>query len=316
MATAPIHRLPGQDRGEHLGYPTSDGRPMAETDRHRKEMTDEIQTLEVFFAGQQVYVTGNILLYYRPGNRRKHISPDVMVVKGIEPRERDSYLLWVEGKGPDVVIEVTSASTKEEDEDDKAEIYREILKVKEYFLFDPRAEYLWPPLQGFRLEEGRYVPIEFVDGRLPSLELGLHLEKRGSTLKFYNPSTGEVLPTPDERRELAEEARSQAEEGHQRAEEARSQAEEARQRAEEARSQAEEGRELAEEARRLAEEARSQAEEGHQRAEEARSQAEEARQLAEEARSQAEKGHAQAEAENERLRREIETLKRRLSGSP
>ncbi|MBI4601823.1 MAG: Uma2 family endonuclease [Planctomycetes bacterium] len=224
MATVPTHQLPGQDRGEHLGYPTSDGRPMAETDLHRKEMTDEIQTLELFFAGQQVYVTGNILLFYRPGNRRKHVSPDVMVVKGIEPRLRENYILWVEGKGPDVVIEVTSASTKDEDEDEKVEIYRDVIKVKEYFLFDPRAEYLWPPLQGFRLVDGRYAPIELVGGRLPSLELGLHLEKQGSALKFFNPSTGEVLLTPNERRERAEEARRQAEEARRRAEEAHAQA--------------------------------------------------------------------------------------------
>jgi Uma2 family endonuclease len=185
---------------------------MGETDLHRDQMVDAIETLKLFFAGRQVYVSGNILLFYRPGNRRKHISPDVMVVKGIEPRERDNYLLWVEGKGPDVVIEMTSASTK--DEDEKAEIYRDIIKVKEYFLFDPRAEYLWPPLQGFRCTDGRYVPIEFVDGKLPSLELGLHLEKQGSALRFFDPSTGEVLLTPNERREHAEEARRQAEEAH------------------------------------------------------------------------------------------------------
>jgi Uma2 family endonuclease len=223
MAIVPIQPA-HQDRADQLGYPTSDGRPMGETDLHRCQMFDAIETLKLFFAGRQVYVTGNLLLCYRPGNRRKHVSPDVMVVKGIEPRERENYLPWVEGKGPDVVIEVTSASTRDEDEDEKAEIYRDIIRVKEYFLFDPRAEYLSPPLQGFRWVDGRYVPIELVDGRLPSLELGLHLEKQESTLRFFDPSAGEVLLTPNERRERAEEAQRLAEEARRQAEEARRQA--------------------------------------------------------------------------------------------
>jgi hypothetical protein len=42
-------------------YPTSDGRPMAETDLHRDEMVDGIETLRMFHSGQQVYVSGNIL---------------------------------------------------------------------------------------------------------------------------------------------------------------------------------------------------------------------------------------------------------------
>ena len=47
------------------------------------------------------------------------------------------------------------------------------MQVAEYFLFDPRGEYLSPALQGYRLIEGQYVPIEPVSGRLPSVELGL-----------------------------------------------------------------------------------------------------------------------------------------------
>ena len=50
--------------------------------------------------------------------------------------------------------------------------------MPEYFLFDPRSEYLKPSLRGFRLIAGEYRPIEPIDGRLPSEMLGLHLEQR------------------------------------------------------------------------------------------------------------------------------------------
>jgi hypothetical protein len=80
------------------------------------------------------------------------------------------------------------------------------LRVQEYFLFDPEEEYLTPSLQGFRLEQGDYVRIEPVAGRLPSQLLGLHLERQGSYLRLYDPATGQILPTPQE-----QVARSEAE---------------------------------------------------------------------------------------------------------
>jgi len=181
-----------------IHYPTSDGKPMGETDLHRGVMVAAIDTLKMYYAAQSVYVSGNILLYYRPGNKRRHVSPDVMVVKGLQQRDRDNYLLWEEGKAPNVVIEVTSESTREEDLQDKFEIYRDEIGVAEYFLFDPRAEYLNPSLQGHRLSRGRYQPVAPVAGRLPSKELGLHLHADGRRLRFYDPAAKRWLLTPQE----------------------------------------------------------------------------------------------------------------------
>ena len=59
-----------------------------------------------------VYVSGNLLVYYVPGDRLRHLSPDVFVAKGVPKRERLNYLMWEEGKGPDVVIELTSSSMR------------------------------------------------------------------------------------------------------------------------------------------------------------------------------------------------------------
>jgi Uma2 family endonuclease len=207
-------------------YPTSDGKPMAETDWHRDLMNELIQTLKVWYAAQpRVYVSGNLLLFYEEGNRRRHKSPDVFVVKGIAKHDRPNYLLWEEGKGPDVVIELTSCSTKREDQEEKYLFYRDTLRVKEYFLFDPLGDYLTPPLQGYRLRRGQYQPIRPVAGRLPSQVLALHLERNGRELRLYNPKTERCLPTPLEMAEQAEESRLQAETARLQAESARLQAE-------------------------------------------------------------------------------------------
>ena len=193
-------------------YPTSDGRPMAETDHHRTLMTALIQTLEEYYAADpMVYVTGNLLLFYVPGDRLRHLAPDVFVVKGVPKHERLNYLTWEEGKGPHVVIELTSRTTREEDVEDKFKLYRDSLGVPEYFLFDPLGEYMRPSLQGYRLRRGRYEPILAVKGRLPSKVLGLHLEGNGRDLRLYESKSKQWLPTPDEALSQSEEARRQAE---------------------------------------------------------------------------------------------------------
>lgn len=222
-------------------YPDSDGQPMGETPRHRMNMTDSIAMLEYWFADDPlVYVSGNMFVYYVPGDRLRHVSPDVFVVKGIpKAAERRRYLVWEERKAPDLIIEMTSESTREEDIDDKFQIYQNLLRVPEYFLFDPYDEYLEPPLQGYRLAAGLYRPIEPVDGRLPSEVLGLHLERHDWQLRFYNPATGEWLPTPSERATVAETARVAAETARLAAETARVAAETARREEASARRQAE-----------------------------------------------------------------------------
>ncbi len=196
-----------------IDYPKSDGRPMAETDIHRRDMMDVIETLEDRFADDpMVYVTGNLLLFYEEGNKRKHVSPDVFVARDVPKLPlRDYYLLWKENKGPDVVIEITSKTTRSEDQKKKRTLYRDVLKVPEYFQFDPTEDYLKPPLQGHRLVDGEYLPIEPVAGRLPSAFLDLHLERSGQELRLYDPVAGVRLLTRAEAKAEAEAARHRAE---------------------------------------------------------------------------------------------------------
>jgi Uma2 family endonuclease len=179
-------------------YPESDGKPMGETDEHRDEMVRHIELLRRFYRGQRVYVSGDLLVYYEQGNPRKFVVPDTFVVKGIDPKKRRIYKIWVERKAPDVVIETTSRKTRRKDTTDKPERYAR-LAVKEYFLFDPDQEYLDPPLQGHRLAGDAFVRIEpDANGCLVSEELGLRLVIEGGLLQFYRLDTGERLLTADE----------------------------------------------------------------------------------------------------------------------
>ncbi len=211
---------------QEIDYPTSDGQPMGETDLHRDQMMDLISTLEVHFEEvHDTYVSGNILLYYVEGNPRKHISPDVLVVHGIPKVKRETYRVWDEGKAPDLVIEVTSKSTRAEDLGDKKGLYA-FLGVQEYVLFDPRKEYLQPRLRFYRLVGEEYTRVA---GRLVSETTGLEFRVVDEQLRLFEIETGRMLPTP---RERAVEAEKKANESERKADEAEKRALEAETRVE------------------------------------------------------------------------------------
>ena len=196
-------------------YPCSDGLPMAETDLHAGCMVYVSCALRRWFErrGQEdVYVGSNNFLYYERGNPRAVVAPDVYVVVGAPANLRDTYLLWNEPKGPDFVLEVTSASTRRADEGRKRGVYA-ALGVSEYFLYDPRAEYLNPPLRGFRLHNGEYRPLPaltMLPGRnvaVHSEALGLELrdEREARMLRLHDPATGQDLLTYEESERAREE---------------------------------------------------------------------------------------------------------------
>lgn len=179
---------------QDIYYPESDGRPMGETPVHRREIMDLIAALERRYRdAAEVYVGGDMLLYYVEGNPARCVCPDVFVTFGMpkEP-ERRSYFLWKEGRSPSMVIEVTSEGSHREDQD-KKKLYAQ-LGVEEYFLDDPLGEYLNPPLQGFRLVAGKYVPIEAdADGSLLSETTELRLRREGQGIRLIDATTGEPL---------------------------------------------------------------------------------------------------------------------------
>jgi len=177
---------------------------MSETPIHGENMFTLRYLLQERFADDpMVYVSGNMMMYYVRNDKRRHTSPDVFFVRGIPNTYRDAYFVWLEGKGPDVVFEISSASTRKTDTGRKYRLFQDTLRVSEYFLFDPYEEYLRPSLQGFRLRKGVYVPIRPTRGRLYSEELGLEMGRQGRILRLYDPETGQPLLNWKEQRDEA-----------------------------------------------------------------------------------------------------------------
>ena len=100
------------------------------------------------------------------------LGPDFFFVHGEwQTANRDRWAVWEQGgRYPDVIIELLSRKTAKRDRTEKKEIYRGVFHTSEYFLYDPIKK----TLEGFRLVQNKYVPIE-VDshGRMWSEELEL-----------------------------------------------------------------------------------------------------------------------------------------------
>ena len=221
---------------EPLVYPSSDGKPMAENDAQRSAIMYGIGALSRYFRDRRdVYVSGDLLIYYEEGNPRVSIAPDVFVVFGVEDRERPNYRLWEEGPAPAFVLEVASPSTWRDDLGWKRSVYAR-LGVREYWQYDPHGEHLPARLQGERLGRSGYVrqpAATAPDGTLTLRSETLGLELRappGREMRFRDPAAGCDLGSHAEEAEgrLREAAGRLAEAAARRAAEARAADAEAR----------------------------------------------------------------------------------------
>ena len=193
-------------RPSQIEYPESDGRPMRETDLHRDWMFRILEILRRRYRDQRVYLASDLLVYYEEGSPHRFVVPDIFVVLDCDPGRRRTFKSWVEGKDPHVVFEVTSRSTRTEDERDKTRIYEQI-GVQEYFLYDPTSDYLQPPLKGFRQTSTGFAEIpSSTDHGLVSQKLGILLKLKGDDLEFIDGQTNQPLLTGEETERAAKEA--------------------------------------------------------------------------------------------------------------
>ena len=265
-------------------YPSSDDEPMAESEQQYIPMTETVAEMRHWFRDRpDVYVIGDMLVYYRMNRTDIRVAPDIFVVFGVTSRHpRDSWLVWREGKAPDFVMEIASPGTWRRDVYDKRILYA-LLGVREYWRFDPTGLCFTPVLVGEALDPvtGQYGPLPVImdasgvlRGHSPLLGLEFRVEE-GLRLRVYDPATGERLRTLTESEDLLQsetEARQAAEAAVSEAEAIASEAETARQAAEAATTEAEAIATEAETARQAAEAAASEAEAARQAAE-ARAQA-------------------------------------------
>ena len=189
-----------------VDYPCSDDQPMAESEFQLVPMLYVLTVLRTHFRRREnVYVGGDMFVYYEEGNPGAVVAPDVFVVIGAPKRTehpRDTYKLWEEPKGPDFVLEVLSSSTWETDLGPKRALYAS-LGVAEYWLFDPTREHLSPPLRGLRLvgREYRELPVLQLAASAPTFRsdvLGLDLRLDRGALRFRDAATGEDLLSHEE----------------------------------------------------------------------------------------------------------------------
>ncbi len=188
-----------------IDYPSADGERMAETDFQYIPLTNTVSALRVRYHGRSdVYVAGDMLIYYRINRNDLSIAPDVYAVFGAAGNHpRDSWLVWREGKAPDFVMEIASQSTWRRDVAQKRDIYAE-MGVSEYWRFDPTGRFFTPPLVGERLVDAGYqqLPVAADEAgilRGHSAIFGLDICVRpGLDLRLFDPATGQWLLTHQE----------------------------------------------------------------------------------------------------------------------
>jgi len=171
---------------------------MGETDLHIHWMKRLYDLLKYRYRDERIYIGHNLLVYYDEGFPGNVIVPDVFVARDCDPGFRRTFRIWDEQQAPNVVFEITSKSTRTEDEVRKPCKYQE-MGVREFFLFDPTGDYLNPQLQGYRLNEtglGRVEPD--ADGMLESQELDLQRSLMDDALVLRDRATQEILLTEGE----------------------------------------------------------------------------------------------------------------------
>ena len=192
--------------------------PPLETDLHLRQMLLLISCLEWLWKDRQdFYCAGNLTVYYSPRQRKSEQfrGPDFFVVLGTERKSRKSWVVWEEdGKYPNMIVELLSSSTAETDRGLKKQIYQDIFRTPDYFWFDPVSL----EFQGFELVSGQYQPLQPTEqGWLWSRQLQLFLGVCDRQLRFFS-TEGELVPTPAESAQAAEDRTIAAEERAQSAE--------------------------------------------------------------------------------------------------
>ena len=226
---------PKADLPTQEDLPYEDNQPM-ETEQHRLQMELLISTLKPWLnQNRSGYVNGNMFVHFRHHNKRDFLGPDVFVVLDVSNQVRKSWVVWQEGKAPNIVIELLSDTTANHDKSDKKLIYQNELAVDEYYWFNPFNCEDWA---GFELIKGVYQPISpDVQNRLISPCLGLALVRwhgihdgveavwlRWATLR------GELLLSPQEARDKeAQRANQEAQRATQEAQRANQEAQRANQ---------------------------------------------------------------------------------------
>ena len=163
-----------------------------------------IYALELYLGNPETtIVLGEVPVGWTPGQNAGIRRPDLLIADNINRAviiEQWGYAIEQQGKPPDFVLEVASATTGGVDYTDKRHDY-EAYRIPEYWRFDPSGgDYHDTALAGDHLVDGVYQPIEieWLDEnrcRGYSEFLGLYVCWEYRELRWYDPETESYLRT-------------------------------------------------------------------------------------------------------------------------
>ncbi|MCX7925766.1 MAG: Uma2 family endonuclease [Fimbriimonadales bacterium] len=208
--------------------PEEDGIPM-ENFWHCLQIHLLIELVNNYWRERNDYfAAGNVFVYFSPDQAEEVVrnrsnayrGPDFFVVTGIDgDKPRNNWVVWLEGKYPDLIIELLSDTTASNDKGKKKDIYQDIFRTREYFWYDgERGEFV-----GLELRGGVYQPKTPNErGWFWSEVLGAWIGVHRSTferrtfdwLRLFDPEGRLVLTQEEEKRlalQRAEQAQQQAE---------------------------------------------------------------------------------------------------------
>jgi Uma2 family endonuclease len=201
LATIPSVETISSRESEHI-FPSGDlysNEPEMESFPHLMQMLLLISCLRWQWRDRQNYFAGgNMTIYFSPRQKKSEFfrGPDFFLVLDCDPNpKRKSWVVWQEdGKYPNLIIEILSDSTAEIDRGEKKQIYQDIFRTPDYFLYDPFKAIL----EGYHLVEGRYESIAAnSEGKMWSTQLELFLGVYADQLRFFT-SEGQLIPTVEE----------------------------------------------------------------------------------------------------------------------
>jgi Uma2 family endonuclease len=185
---------------------SEDGAPL-ETDWHRIEIGLFVELVNQRYAGRNdFFAGGNMFIYFSAEQARNQDfrGPDIFFVWGVSPMPlRPYWAVWKEGgRYPNLIVELLSPSTADEDLTTKKDVYEQTFRTPEYFCYDPEPR----TLLGWRLNPEVYQPLQPNDkGWLWSEQLklwlgawnGRYLNRDATWLRLYTPEGG-LIPTAEE----------------------------------------------------------------------------------------------------------------------
>jgi Uma2 family endonuclease len=182
--------------------------------------------VEAYLKAKRVkaFVGADQFIYFRRGDTRGRVAPDVYVLPGVDPKRRiRSWKTWEEGIAPCFAVEVVSLDV-DKDYIDVPPLYNE-LGIDELIVFDPGYE---EEPNRFRFQLFRriakrgLVRVEVTnEDRIRSKYLGCYVRAIGelgeTRLRLSTGASGSELVKTDVEHERAEKERERAEKEHERA---------------------------------------------------------------------------------------------------